>query len=201
MCFTRCLGAEVTGIELSKTGTELARKTAEANGVADRCTFITRDFSKYELPKEKFDVLTMHAVLHHAIKYPKVKEKVFEATKPGGRIVITDTVRGSKVLESIRKAVKFIWRLKPSVKRHEEDLGDVLFGVEVYEQFAEGASEYEIEMMDFFYMVNRVFERLNTKSLPARLVRRLANAMDNMLANIFPAIRKRYGNAVMRIIK
>ena len=68
--------------------------------------------------------------------------------------------------------------LRPGRRRHEEDLGDVLFGIETYEGWASTFADHEIHMRDFFYMINKVLERLGTKAAPARAVLRLAKFAD-----------------------
>ena len=192
-------GAQVTGIDLSRTGTGIANRTAAANGVADRCTFITGDFSEVDLPARSFDVVTLHAVLHHLIKYPGATGKIRRLIRPGGVILVQDTVRGGRTLQAFRRLVKRVAHLRPGRRRREEDLGDVLFGIETYEDFAGGFASHEIHMMDYVYMVNKVFERLDTKAAPARLVLRLAKAADDALSAGVPGLRRSFGNAVMRI--
>ena len=68
--------------------------------------------------------------------------------------------------------------LRPGRRRHEEDLGDVLFGIETYEGWASTFADHEIHMPDCFYMINKVLERLGTKAAPARAVLRLAKFAD-----------------------
>ena len=190
-------GAEVTGVDLSRAGTEIATRTAAANGVAAKCRFITGEFSEVDLPAGAFDVVTLHAVLHHLIKYPGAMEKIAPLVKPGGTIVVQDTVRGGQALHAFRKLVKLVAHLRPGRRRHEEDLGDVLFGIETYEDWASRFPYSEIQMMDCFYMINKVFERLGTKAGPARAVLRAAKFADDLLAAMLPGLRLSFGNAVL----
>ena len=192
-------GAQVTGVDLSRVGTNIAMRTAEANGVAHRCRFIAGEFCDVDLPAEAFDVVTLHAVLHHLIKYPGAMEKIARLVKPGGVILISDTVRGGRMLHAFRRLVKLVAYLRPGRRREEEDLGDVLFGIETYEGLASRFPYHEIHMMDCFYMINKVFERLGTKAAPARAVLRLAKFLDDMLVALFPALRRSFGNAVLLI--
>ena len=196
--YAKC-GARVTGVDLSKTGNDIARRTAAANGVADRCTFIVGDFSQIDFGGQTFDVVALHASLHHLIKYPGVQEKIAGLTRVGGTILMQDTVRGDRVLHRFRRLVKAAADIRPGRRQHEDDLGDVLFGIETYEEFASRFPACEIHMMDYFYMINKVFERLNTKAAPARFVLRMAKALDDVLAKAFPGWRRRFGNAVLAI--
>lgn len=192
-------GAQVTGVDLSRAGTEIARRTAAANGVAHRCRFIAGEFSEIDLPAGAFDVVTLHAVLHHLIKYPGATEKLARLVTPGGIILVQDTVRGGSMLHAFRRLVKLVAYLRPGRRRHEEDLGDVLFGIETYEEWASTFRCHEIHMMDCCYMINKVFERLDTKAAPARAVLRLAKFADDVLATMFPAVQRSFGNAVLLI--
>ena len=190
-------GAQVTGVDLSRTGTQIAIRSAQANGVAHRCRFIAGEFSVVDLPARAFDIVTLHAVLHHLIKYPGAKDKIARLVKPGGMILAVDTVRGGSILHAFRRAVKLV--VPVTRRRHEEDLGDALFGIETYEEWASQFPRSEIHMMDCFYMINKVFERIGTEAAPARLVLRLAALSDEFLATMFPAVRRSFGNAVLLI--
>lgn len=192
-------GAQVTGVDLSREGTEIAMRTAAANGVAHRCRFIAGEFSEVDLPVAAFDVVTLHAVLHHLIKYPGAMEKIAQLVKPGGMILVQDTVRGGSVIHAFRRLVKQVASLRPGRRQHEEDLGDVLFGIDTYEGWASKFRYHEIHMMDCFYMINKVFERLDTKAAPARAVLRLTKFTDDVLAAMFPSVRRNFGNAVLLI--
>ena len=75
-------------------------------------------------------------MLHHLIKYPGAMEKIALLVRPGGTIVVQDTVRGGRALHAFRRLVKVLAHLRPGRRRHEEDLGDVLFGIETYEDWA-----------------------------------------------------------------
>jgi ubiquinone/menaquinone biosynthesis C-methylase UbiE len=193
-------GAHVTGVELSTHGTEIANKTATVNGLSDQCDFITAQFTDCDFPAESFDVVTMHATLHHLIKYPGVKEQIARILKPGGRLVIGDTVEGGFGQQFFRNCVKFAVNLRTGQKEQEENLGDVLLKIQDYEKFAEGFSSHEIYRMDHFYMVNKVFERISTKALWARSILWMAKVADDVIGTV-PFIRNRFGGAVMRIIK
>ena len=193
-------GARVTGIELSSVGSDIANRTAEANGVAGRCNFITGDFTEIELPEGEFDIVTLHAVLHHLIKYPGIETRINRALKSNGKIFILDTVRGGLLLNRFRKIVRFFAHLRQGRKVHEENLGDLLFGIETYHQFGRNFARYEIQTMDYFYMINKIFQRTDTKALPARLILRIAKVLDDIVIHI-PGFRNRMGNALMVIEK
>jgi len=110
-----------------------------------------------------------------------------------------DTVRGGSMLHAFRRLVQARRALRPGRRRHEEDLGDVLFDIETYEGWASTFADHEIHMPDCFYMINKVLERLGTKAAPARAVLRLAKFANEVLAALFPAVQRGFGNAVLLI--
>ena len=75
----------------------------------------------------------------------------------------------------------------------------MLFGIETYEGWASTFADHEIHMPDCFYMINKVLERLGTKAAPARAVLRLAKFANEVLAALFPAVQRSFGNAVLLI--
>ena len=193
-------GADVTGVELSSTGVAKAREMAAANGVADRCTFINQDFTKIDFEANSFDVVMMHEVLHHAIKYPGLKEKIMDVLGEGGRVVIADTVQGSWPVHFGRKIVKFCRHFgNPEVRTQEEDLGDVLFDLATYEEFARGFSHHEIHTMSFLYMVKQTFLQWHTDRFVVRAILRAAKLADDVLLTVFPFLRKSCGEAVLHL--
>ncbi len=195
-------GAIVTGVELSEVGVATAKEMAQANGVAERCEFIHGDFTEQELPAEEFDVVMMHEVLHHAIKYPGLKELIMKITKKGGRIVIADTVQGAWPIHMGRKLVKFMRFLgRPEAREQEEDLGDVLFKPSTYEEFAEGFSRSRIERMSFFFMVKQTFLQWHTDRFLVRAFLRGTKYLDDLLLTICPPLRKGCGEGILYLEK
>ncbi len=54
---TRKESAIVTGIDRSPVGIEVAKKTAAANDVEDRCNFFVSHFSDSNFPDGQFDII------------------------------------------------------------------------------------------------------------------------------------------------
>lgn len=195
-------GANVTGVELSSVGVATANKMAAANGVSDRCEFINGDFTQQEFEEGEFDVVMMHEVLHHAIKYPGLKELIMKITKNGGRIVIADTVQGSWPINAGRKLVKFMRFFgKPELRAQEEDLGDVLFNLATYSEFAEGFSKHRIIPMSFFFMVKQTFLQWHTDKFAVRAFLRASKWLDNTLLTLIPFMKRGCGEAVLYLEK
>ena len=195
-------GANVTGVELSSVGVETAKKMAKANGVADRCEFINGDFTQQEFPDGEFDVVMMHEVLHHAIKYPGLKELIQRITKNGGKIVIADTVQGAWPIHVGRKIVKFCRFFgHPGMREQEEDLGDVLFKPETYRDFSVGFRNRQIFQMSMFFMVKQTFLQWHTDKLVVRLFLRSTKLLDDVLLTLCPPLRRSCGEAILYLEK
>lgn len=191
-------GALVTGVELSSVGVNTALEMAEANGVADRCTFINGDVTDQEFPDGEFDVVLMHEVLHHAIKYPGLKDLILRLTKPGGKVVIADTVQGAWPVHFGRKVVKFFRYLgKPELRRREVDLGDVLFTLKTYSDFAEGFAKSEIYRMSFFFMLKQTFLQWHTDKFAVRALLCCAHGLDRIVLTLCPPLKRGCGEAIL----
>ncbi|MEM9382108.1 MAG: class I SAM-dependent methyltransferase [Planctomycetota bacterium] len=191
-------GAHVTGVELSSVGVETARKMAEANGVADRCTFVNGDVTEQSFDDDSFDVVLMHEVLHHAIKYPGLKDLILRIAAPGAKIVIADTVQGAWPIHFGRKVVKFCRYFgQPEKRRQEEDLGDVLFTTKTYETFAEGFRKSEIHRMSFFFMVKQTALQWHTDRWYVRALLRAAHGLDRVLLTLVPPLKSGCGEAIL----
>ena len=175
---------------------------AEANGVSERCTFIAGDFTQCEFPAEHFDMVLMHEVFHHAIKYPGLKDKIDRVTKPGGKIIIADGVRGDQLIQLGRKLVKYFrFRGKPDEEQRVENLGDVPLYRRDIEEFASGFGYQKIFLMNYFYMIKETDLQFHCDRWVVRLVLRLARYADVVLLALFPFLRKRCSDVVVYIEK
>jgi 2-polyprenyl-3-methyl-5-hydroxy-6-metoxy-1,4-benzoquinol methylase len=85
-------GALVSGIDLSPTMIGIARKRALAEGVADRCSFITKDLAHLQL-QQQFDLVLGVTVLQHILDLSELRGAVTNLAahlKPGGRMVLLE---------------------------------------------------------------------------------------------------------------
>jgi len=85
-------GADVTGVDISPTMIEEARRRAKSEGVADRCRFHVRDISALDVPGE-FDLILGVTVLQHILD-PDALRAALRALRsrvaPDGRIVLLE---------------------------------------------------------------------------------------------------------------
>ena len=96
------LGADVTGVEISKESVKNAQRRAEVNGVSERVNFICAPFESLDL-EEKYDVVNISAFLHHILDNLDFCMKcVVKALKPGGKILIEEPTCASRFMKKLR---------------------------------------------------------------------------------------------------
>lgn len=92
--FLASLGHEVIGVDMSATELEAARRHAEAEQVADRCTFIEGDLLNFPFSNTPFDIVLANEVSQMFSQ--TVTRRLFDmlrgATKQGGLNVISGYV-------------------------------------------------------------------------------------------------------------
>lgn len=85
-------GARVTGVDLSATMIEEARRRAEADGVGGRCRFQVADLSALDLG-ERFPLALGVTVLQHILDPARLREAVHRLAShlaPAGRLVLLE---------------------------------------------------------------------------------------------------------------
>lgn len=85
-------GARVTGIDLSPTMIEEARRRAEAGGVAERCRFLVQDCAHLDV-EGPFDLILSVTVLQHILDVGALRAAVRGIARhlaPNGRLVILE---------------------------------------------------------------------------------------------------------------
>jgi len=188
--FFALLGAIVYGFDISPAGISVANKLARANKVKDMCHFSVQNASSISYPNDSFDIVIFHEVLHHATKYPNVKEEVLRVVKKGGMVICAETLRGNIFF----KLGRFFTTRKIKTK------GDVELSLSDMESFARGFSEYKIEMMSFLFMIKRVF----VKHLNLPLVRwflLIVKRLDDVILGIFPFLNRYCGECILILKK
>jgi ubiquinone/menaquinone biosynthesis C-methylase UbiE len=92
-------GAHVTGIDLSPTMIEEARRRAVAEGVAERCTFHVQDLSALDV-EGPFDQVLAVTVLQHILDPMSLHSAISAMSRrlgPGGRMVVLEAAPDSEV--------------------------------------------------------------------------------------------------------
>ena len=86
-------GADYTGVDLTETAVELARKRFELFDLPGR--FQTADAENLEFADASFDLVYSHGVLHHTPETAKAVKEIHRVLRPGGRAVVMLYHRGS----------------------------------------------------------------------------------------------------------
>ncbi len=86
-------GAECVGIDTSDVLLELARRTAEAKGLAQKVRFENGDAQAIPYPDDSFDVVLSTNVLHHVKEPLKMLGEIERVLAPEGILYIADIRR------------------------------------------------------------------------------------------------------------
>lgn len=188
--FLALMGADVTGFDISPVGVESARQLARVNKVEERCRFDVANASAMPYADGAFDIVIFHEVLHHAIKYPNVREETLRVLKTGGKVVISETLRGNFLVSLGRRIT--MWG--------DEAKGDVILEEKDLTGFAKGFSAHRIEPMSLTFMVKRVFQS-KVQNRAVRMLLRSCKNTDDLLLRLFPSLSRYCGECVMILQK
>ena len=188
--FFALLGADVYGFDISAVGIEVANKIAKENDVADRCNFSVQNASHIDYSNEFFDIVFMHEVLHHTIKYPNVKDEILRVLKIGGIVVCADGTVGNPMLRIGRYFTM----------KGKESMGDVKLKHSDLDELSIGFSDHSIEQMSFFFMGKRVFQNW-LMFPPIRWMLYCVKKFDDVLLTLFPGLKRYCGEFVMVLKK
>ncbi len=79
-------GAEVIGVDLTRTAVELSRKRFVLGGLSGE--FLEVDGNKLPFPDAHFDIVCSMGVLHHVSNPRPMVDEIFRVLKPGGRLIV-----------------------------------------------------------------------------------------------------------------
>lgn len=184
--FLALFGADVYGIDISPVGIEVAGKIAVINKVADHCHFSSQSLAGMNFADNSFDIVLMHEVLHHAIKYPGVPEEIFRVLKKDGLLICAESLDGNIFFSFGR-----IFTM-----RGKEAKGDVVLTLSDIKEFAENFSEYRIELMSLLFMSKRIFKDM-LDFPPIRWLLYVLKKADDLLFVLFPGLKKYCGEAIL----
>jgi 2-polyprenyl-3-methyl-5-hydroxy-6-metoxy-1,4-benzoquinol methylase len=100
------MGARVTGIDVSPGALEVARRRADANGVADRVRLICSPIETADLPDAAFDVVWGDGILHHVLEeLEPTMRRLARWAKPGGLILFSEPINLFEPLRRLRRLI------------------------------------------------------------------------------------------------
>jgi ubiquinone/menaquinone biosynthesis C-methylase UbiE len=136
-------GAQVTGVDISDSLIEIAKRRMRVNGFTEGFDF--KACSAHEMPfaNESFDIVFGMAVLHH-LDLELASREVWRVLRPGGYAIFQEPVRNSKVLSFIRGLIPY---RAPDVSPFERPLTDLELA-----QFARRFSQYQSKAFHSIYV-------------------------------------------------
>jgi SAM-dependent methyltransferase len=86
----------IHGVDVAEGAIEGARKAAQDEGL-DGLTYEVADLNTAKLPKETYDVVYVHAALHHVFQLEHLLDQVKQTLKPGGLFVMYEYIGPSQM--------------------------------------------------------------------------------------------------------
>ncbi len=188
-------GARVTLLDLSPAAIELGLRRAKASGVAGRVRGLARDGSKLDCFADgEFDLVFASAALHHTLKYGPALDELTRVIRPGGRLVLAETLGNNPVLNAAR-------RLRAWIAGEEEDQGEgILIGDPEIEMLRRRFRRVEVYPMNLLAMAKRLFRGRFTRP-GVRTFLSAFEAADRFLLDRFPRLARYCGEAVIVAVK
>ena len=183
-------GARVTFLDLSPMAVELALRRAAASGAASPVTGEARDASNLSCFRTgEFDLIFACAALHHTLKYPHALEELLRVLKPGGRLVLAETLGNNPVLNLARRI------LARRIGEPEEAGEGILFSERELEALRPHFRKIEVMPVNLLAMAKRLL-RGHFGNSAARALLRTLEAADSALLCL-PLLRRYCGEALI----
>lgn len=188
-------GANVTLLDLSPAAVQLGLKRAEASGVAERVRGEARDASDLSCFSDaEFDIIYASAAVHHTLKYPHAFEELVRVLKPGGVLVLAETLGNNPVLNLGR-------RMRARVQREAEEQGEeIILGEAEIALLRKAFREVHTEEMHLFAMGKRLL-RGRFANVWARRCLRVLEGLDDVLLYTFPRLKRYCGEIAIVAVK
>jgi len=156
------------GLDISRVSVENATRTAEKEGVADRCRFVQADAENTHLPNDCVEVVMCNGMLHHldlSYAFPELRRIM----APGGVLLAVEAL-------DYNPAIKLYRMMTPAMRTEWEaahilSLKDVRFGKRFF----------DVGEVRYWHLTSPV-----AANLPVLLP--LCNAVDGLLTRV-PLIR------------
>ena len=180
-------GADVTLLDLSPRAIELVARRAAAGGVKVRG--IARDASDLSCFSDgEFDLVYASAALHHTLKYPGALEELARVVRPGGRVVLAETLGNNPLLNLAR-------RIRARLAREAEEQGEeIILGERELALLRGYFSRVEVHPVNLLAMSKRLFRGRFQYAWP--LIAAL-EAADRLLLTAVPPLRRYCGEAMI----
>ena len=99
-------GCHVTGIDLTESRIEGARRLTALTGLDDRVDFVCANALKMPLPDSQFEVVISQEAFCHIPKKDRLIAECVRVLKPGGRLIFTDILATDKTSVATRERLQ-----------------------------------------------------------------------------------------------
>ncbi len=188
-------GARVTLLDLSPAAIELGLRKARASRVVDRVRGIARDGSSLDCFADgEFDLVFASAALHHTLKYGPALDDLARILKPGGRLILAETLGNNPVLNAARR-----WRARLAGEDEDQGEGIIISDREI-ELLRRRFRRVDVSPLNLLAMAKRVFRGHFTRP-GVRAFLGALEAADRFLLRVFPSLGRYCGEAVIVAVK
>jgi 2-polyprenyl-3-methyl-5-hydroxy-6-metoxy-1,4-benzoquinol methylase len=118
ICFAKAK-ARVVAMDISRSGIELIKKKAEANGVSALVTAEVQNCYETSYPESTFDTIYGGGILHH-LDVDAAGRELKRILKSDGVAVFFEPIRDTKIMDFIKAIVLFLIRRKPAEETQNE---------------------------------------------------------------------------------
>lgn len=122
-------GASVTGIDLSDSEIETAKKLAKKEGFEKNTSFFVMDAEATSFPDESFDIIVCCGVLHH-VDLDKAYKELNRLLRKGGRIICIEAFGHNPIIRQYRKRTPNLrtpWEVDHILKKKDIEKGRKYF--------------------------------------------------------------------------
>jgi len=184
-------GARVTLLDLSPVGVEVGLRRARASGVEARVRGVARDASDLSCFADgEFDLVFANAAVHHTVKYSNALQELVRVIRPGGTIVLAETLGNNPMLQVAR-------RLRARLAGEAEEQGEgIVLSDEDLDLLRAQFSSLEARPLNLLAMTKRLLRGHYTRR-SARAVIAVLETADRLLLAGLPLLRRHCGEVVV----
>jgi SAM-dependent methyltransferase len=167
----------VTGIDISESQLEHARRAVEARGFADRARFLVTDAHATGFPDRAFDLIVGVGILHH-LDVERALREVKRILAPGGGAVFLEPLAHNPLLRLSRAITPSAWT--EDEQPFTEDDWSMCASI------FPGLQHHELELLSIALMpVNLLLPRRAQRAVAPKV-----SALDDRLIAARPSLRK-----------
>jgi ubiquinone/menaquinone biosynthesis C-methylase UbiE len=180
-------GAHVTFLDLSPVAIQVVLRRAEASGVADRVRGVARDASDLGCFRdEEFNLIYGSAAVHHTLKYPGALDELLRVLRPGGRLVLAETLGNNQLLNAVR-------RLGWMLRGQAVEAGEEIVFNDAHVRMLRGRLKHvEVTPLNLLAMAKRLFRGRFESAMVRRTVESL-EALDRSILKAAPRLGRYCG--------